>query len=827
MNDASKAKAVAHQTTAVPHLRLGLRDCLMLAIILILINAFLIYSNSLKRFDQSLYDKLLQVQTHRAHDDIVIVAIDDYSLKEIGKWPWNRQIHAQLLERLQAAKPKAIGFDVVFTEAQPGNSNGIISSSSDEAFANALKASGKVVLPMTSLEAGRGLQAELPLPLFANASRAVGHNHIELDDDGVARSVFLREGTQGQWWSHFVLELYKVGRTTQADKSIQSANDAAPVSVDHFSGAFSTDPGIWHRDWRFLIPYYGGSGHFKSIPYVAVLKGEVSAQVFQNKYVLIGATAQGMADAFPTPVTSNQGLLAGVEVNANILASLLDHRSILQAPAWQLWLVSSAVLCLSLFSFVLFSPRVALIIGASMVVLSLITSVVLLRFGLWLPPASTVVVLVLSYPLWSWRRLETAIDFLGQEFIRLDQEPHLLPELNPDMTIKDRHLTIAKNEIQDKLDRHIRAMQSAAQRVRDLRQFVTDSLYSLPDATLVTTVDGNVVLGNPAAAAYFNSIGMPHVIDTLVPYLFSNMSQPHTEYIVQPQKFSWWHILDLDQTELLSKGVEVEDPKGRDLIIKSAPCYTSEKVLIGWIISIIDISEIRQAERRRDEMLHFISHDMRAPQASILALIEMQKNPETAIDHQEFLKRIEKSSNTTLALADSFVHLAHAESSEYRFLEHDFQDLLLDATEEMWSLAHNKRITIKTDIPEGEYPVRVDRSLMTRALTNLLSNAIKYSPSDTTISCSLQAVTRSLSDYVICTIQDQGYGIARADQSRLFQRFQRLSFGKGADQIKNDGVGLGMVFVKTVIDRHHANIRFHSVPGQGTSFTIEVPMNQF
>ncbi len=821
----NKHRLLGADTLAAPsiptQMRLGMRDCVVLAIVLFVTTALLIFGEHLKRFDQGLYDKLLQTQTRAARDDIVIIAIDDYSLKEIGKWPWNRAIHGQLLDRLQAAHPKAVGFDVVFTEAQtaetPSNIVNLHGNAAvgDAAFAEALRHSSKVVMPTASMEAGRGLQAALPLPLFAEASRAIGHNHIELDDDGVARSVFLREGTQGQWWSHFALELLRVGL----------ANDSLlPVKVERFEGNFSTEVGIWHRDWRFRIPYYGGSGHFKSIPYVAVLRGEVAAETFRDKYVLIGATAQGMADAFPTPVTSNQGVLSGVEINANILASLLDQRSIIEANHWQALFASSLILSIALASLLIFSPRTALAIVIGLIITTLIMSIALLHIGYWLAPGAALVVLILCYPLWSWRRLETAIDFLGQEFVLLDQEPHVLPELNPDMTIKDRSSSIASNEIHDKLDRHINAMRSAARRVRDLRQFVTDSLYSLPDATLVTTVDGNVVLSNPAAAAYFKSIGMPHVIDTLGPYLFSNMSQPHTEYIVQPQKFSWWHILDLEQTELLSKGVEVEDPKGRDLIIKSAPCYTSKQVLIGWIISIIDISEIRQAERRRDEMLHFISHDMRAPQASILALIEMQKNPETAIDHLEFLKRIEKSSNTTLALADSFVHLAHAESSEYRFIEHDFQDLLLDATEEMWTLAHNKRITIKTEIPEGEFPVRVDRSLMTRVLTNLLSNAIKYSPSETVITCSLQMVTRSLSDYVICTIQDQGYGIARADQTRLFQRFQRFSFGKGPDQIKNDGVGLGMVFVKTVIDRHHANIRFHSVPGEGTSFTIEIPV---
>jgi signal transduction histidine kinase len=69
-------------------------------------------------------------------------------------------------------------------------------------------------------------------------------------------------------------------------------------------------------------------------------------------------------------------------------------------------------------------------------------------------------------------------------------------------------------------------------------------------------------------------------------------------------------------------------------------------------------------------------------------------------------------------------------------------------------------------------------------------------------------------------ISDQGYGIPRAEQSKLFQRFQR--FG-GADQPKNDGIGLGMVFVKAVLDRHHAQIDLISAPNEGTTFNIRLP----
>ncbi|MBC3833638.1 CHASE2 domain-containing protein [Undibacterium amnicola] len=808
-----------------PSQSIALHEWLILSLFLFCLACVLSLFHGLQRLDQTAYDQLLRWQTQSAREDIIIVAIDDYSLAELGKWPWPRTRHAELIQKIQAAKPRAIGIDVVFTEAELPSAekqNQQVNSIGDQALASAIAQSAKVVLPLVSVNAGQGLQAVQPTPVLNDVAAALGHIHLELDEDGVARSVFLYEGTQGQWWPHFSLALYQIGQLDQETNSAKTSQKPLPVSTLH-QQITTTQAGIWHRNHQMHIPYYGSGGHFTSIPYVSVLRGEVPDAFFKDKYVLVGTTAQGMADAFPTPVTSNEGALSGIEFNANILASLLDGRSIVQAQNWQILGITCLIIATALLSFWFFSPRTALFTVLGLILTTLITSVALLRLGFWFPPAVSVLILLLAYPLWSWRRLEAAIDFLGEEFILLDQEPHLLPEFNPDLTLANGSQTPVKRLIQDKLERHFSAMQAAARRVRDLRQFVTDSLTSLPDATMVTTTDGNVVLTNPAAVDYFNSIGMPHVIDTLVPYLFANMSHPHTLYANERDSFSWWHILDLNQSDILIKGVEVVDPKNRDLIIKSAPCYSGQKVLIGWIISILDISEIRQAERRRDETLHFISHDMRAPQASILALIELQKSPKTAIEHEEFLSRIEKASNTTLGLADSFVQLAHAESNEYRYSEIDFQDMLIDATEEMWTLAKAKRIRIVTDIPEGDYPVRVDRSLMTRVLTNLLSNAIKYSPCDTTVTCTLAFETKSLNDSVVCHIQDQGYGIARADQSRLFQRFQRLGHGKPADQIKNDGIGLGMVFVKTVIDRHFAHISFTSVPGEGTCFTITIP----
>jgi len=787
--------------------RIALREWLILSCLLLLLTTALSFTNALNRVDTLFYDHFMQLNSRDIRDDILIVAIDDFSLSELGKWPWPRQRHAQLLKKINGAQPLAIGLDILFAEPESPSTDE--TPSGDQALAEAIAESHRVVLPLVSESAGKGLDVALPIPMLANVAH-VGHIHIELDPDGVARSVFLREGTKGEWWPHFALALKDLGQNTASGAEKYLPGTRLPASLR----TQSAQSDAWQRDYLMHIPFSGGNGHFQTVPYVSVLRGEVPASFFKNKYVLVGPTAVGMADSFPTPVSSNDGLVSGVEINANILASLLDERSIRFVSGWQALLYNLAILSAALAAYQLLSPRKALLSTALLFLLAITGSFLLMRYASWWLPSSPVLcALIIAYPIWSWRRLEAAIQYLGEEFSLLEKEPHLLPEFIDDEQPRQPALT-------DTLENSINAMRLAANRVRDLRQFVSDSLASLPDATLVTTTDGNVLLSNQVARAYFAGLGMPKVNDALLPYLFAQMSPPQANEQTQNNSFSWWDILDLKHTSNMKLGIEVRDPRQQDVLIKSAPCYNADKVLVGWIVSIINITAIRAAERSRDETLHFISHDMRAPQASILALLEMQKEAATALPNEEFMARIEKASRITLGLADNFVQLARAESQDYRFDDVDFQNVLIDATEEMWSLARSKNIRIKTVIPDDEYPARIDRSLVTRVLTNLISNAIKYSPRDTTITCTLSLEQHLTDAVIVCSVSDQGYGIPRAEQSKLFQRFQRF---KTAEQPKNDGIGLGMVFVKAVLDRHHAKIDFTSVPNEGSTFNLRFP----
>lgn len=746
------------------------------------------WQNGLGRIDQTWYDLLIASSGRPARNDIIIVAIDDYSLSLLGRWPWPRQLHAQLLDRLTAAKARAVGLDVIMAEAEPAPRVG------DLALQAAMVRNGAVVMPVIMNNLGQGQTATLPIPALAVAAAGMGHIGLDLDRDGVIRSVFLHEGDTLPLWPHFALKL-------GGEKLFQPAPAPAPAA-----------PAVgWQRTGRILIPYAGSSGHFSTVPYAAVLRGEVAPGFFTDKYVLVGATAVGMADAYPTPVSGQSGGMAGVEIHANILAALLDGKSISAARPWQAALFGSVPVMLALLCYFLFSPRVALIATAALILASALFSLIAFRFGLWIAPAAPCIALIIAYPLWSWRRLEAAIGYLDQEYSRLDSEPHLLPE-----TRKTGEFSA------DVLERSINAMKNAASRVRDLRRFVSDSLDSVPDATLVTTVDGYVLLANKHAVDYFSRVGFKKITGALLPYLFTTPDQTMPQvfdHTIEAQ-FNWWDLLDPAHADTFSAGVGFRNDAGMELLVRSAPCRSVDGVLTGWIVSVIDISAIRAAERSRDETLRFLSHDMRAPQASILALLELQANAASALPQAELFARIERASRKTLGLADNFVQLARAESHEYRFEDVDFHDMVLDAIDEMWSLATSKKIDIRAEMAAEVFLVRVDRSLMTRALTNLLSNAINYSPSGSLIVCALSPRHGLAGDQVVCSITDQGYGIAAADQIKLFRRFARVDV---PNQPRHDGIGLGLVFVKTVIERHQGDISFASRLGIGTTFTVVLP----
>ena len=177
----------------------SLNDYLSAALILLLLSALLHTTGILSRVDNLLYDVGQKLDYKAPPTDVIIVAIDEESLSQIGRWPWPRSIHADLIRRLKAEGASVIGLDIVFAEADKTD------QAADVDLAQAILQANNVVLPVL-LESTRlhgQIVETLPLPALAANAADVGRVHAVLDEDGIARSIYLYEGVGAAVWQHF------------------------------------------------------------------------------------------------------------------------------------------------------------------------------------------------------------------------------------------------------------------------------------------------------------------------------------------------------------------------------------------------------------------------------------------------------------------------------------------------------------------------------------------------------------------------------------------------------------------------------------------------
>ena len=228
-------------------------------------------------------------------------------------------------------------------------------------------------------------------------------------------------------------------------------------------------------------------------------------------------------------------------------------------------------------------------------------------------------------------------------------------------------------------------------------------------------------------------------------------------------------------------------------------------------------------ERQRNDMLTLFSHDMRAPLTSLIILIDTQARRSGDGQMKQQFARIGKLARHTLALADGFAQLSRAEASDYERVPVNLADLMNEARDAVWPLAHRKSMSID-DVPRRDDTiVQGDPALLSRALINLLDNAIKYSASLTGVECRVEPGA----DGRPCAARSATAGAGSAARTR-----RGCSSVTGAHRrpAGNQRRRAGMAFVKAVVERHEGTIHAQRhaaghhghdhAAGRGTSMTM-------
>jgi signal transduction histidine kinase len=232
---------------------------------------------------------------------------------------------------------------------------------------------------------------------------------------------------------------------------------------------------------------------------------------------------------------------------------------------------------------------------------------------------------------------------------------------------------------------------------------------------------------------------------------------------------------------------------------------------------------LREADRLRREFVWLVSHELRTPLATIRGYAEtvMSRSWSEEI-RQECLQNIAAGCERLTELVDNLLDMSSLEKGTLR-IEKDtvsLPDIARRVTLTLWRhmpRTHDVALRFAPDFP----PVRADAKRIEQVLNNLLDNAVKYCSGPETIT-----VSGEVSDdgrEVVVTVEDQGSGIPSEHIQRIFERFYRVP-GESTSGI--DGSGLGLAICRGIIERHGGRIWAASTPGEGSSFSFSLPVEE-
>ena len=359
------------------------------------------------------------------------------------------------------------------------------------------------------------------------------------------------------------------------------------------------------------------------------------------------------------------------------------------------------------------------------------------------------------------------------------------------------------------IQERIQQVERATERLQFMRAFINETLQHLAHGVVVASGVGRVILANERAGDFLLPASENTLIDSQLLDCMGQLRVAGGGSVVDAVRAALAHGAT---TQLAARS-----PGNHDLLVQvSGFAYDPHVDHLGVLVSLADVTELRNSERRRRELMAFLSHDLRSPVSSILAMTGLARLRPERSREPDFVERIEQHARRTLDLADGFLDLARAQTADSsQFRSVDLGHVARSAIDAVTDQAQAKAISISRRLDEPA-PLRGDPALLERAVVNLLNNAIKYSPRGARVGVRVAGDRQGIA----CAVSDTGYGIADAELTGLFEKYHRVGNPRHGDV---GGTGLGLAFVKAVVERHGGRVEVQSSVNEGSRFTLHFP----
>jgi two-component system phosphate regulon sensor histidine kinase PhoR len=323
-------------------------------------------------------------------------------------------------------------------------------------------------------------------------------------------------------------------------------------------------------------------------------------------------------------------------------------------------------------------------------------------------------------------------------------------------------------------------------------------LDNMADGVIMTDTEGNISLANQAASKLFK--------------LKEAENRPLIEAVRDHEVDELWKLcLKTGKTQAVQYEFGIAKRYLRAIAIPIAQS--------GVLLLFQDLTELRNLQTTRRELIGNISHEFRTPLAGIKAMVETLQDGAVADRKisKDFLGRIDGEVDRLTQLVAELTELSRIETGKAELKKEpvDLNQLAEEVIAQLSPQAGRQELTVEKELAADLPPVPADRARVRQLMVNLLHNAIKFTPAGGRITVS----SRLDGDAVIMAIADSGAGIAREDLPHVFERFY-----KGDKARAEEGTGMGLAIAKHIVEAHGGRIRAESEEGKGSTFSFSLPL---
>jgi two-component system phosphate regulon sensor histidine kinase PhoR len=376
----------------------------------------------------------------------------------------------------------------------------------------------------------------------------------------------------------------------------------------------------------------------------------------------------------------------------------------------------------------------------------------------------------------------------------------------------NRYLALVKDQVEQS---HIEAKERQIQlKVLEAeKRHLEAVIHAIGDGVIVTGAFGDLLMANAAAESIFS-------------FQFSGAARKPIDDAIADKSFLAL-VSEMRETGLFVPHKTVEWVQGTGESARTW-CVALNTVVEGkkhdrlsGVVAILhDVTKEKEIARMKSDFVSNVSHELKAPLASIRAYVEMLIDGEAAGEAQsrEFFQTIASETDRLNRLIDNILNLSRLESGLVPINKTDLAvtAILRDVCEVMTPQAAKKSIRLEADLAPVFFRVHGDRDMLYQAVLNVVSNAVKYTPEGGRVNISTYLADGS----VIVEVADSGHGIHPDELQRIFEKFYRShATGKAVA-----GTGLGLPLVKHVVEAiHGGRVTVESQVGKGSVFRLYLP----